>query len=69
MADDDLVAVLDNIDDMANRLTDGGVLIVDTLVLTIPYQRVASNSDGDQFGHGSHLAETVLVKYQSRANF
>jgi hypothetical protein len=38
MADDDLVAVLDNIDDMANRLTDGRVLIVDTLVPTIPDQ-------------------------------
>jgi hypothetical protein len=60
MADDNLVAVLDNIDDMANRLADGCVLIVDTLVSTIPYQRVASNGDGDQFGHGSHLADTLL---------
>jgi hypothetical protein len=60
MADDSPVTVFDNIDDMADRLTDGCVLIINTLVLRIFYQGIASDGDDDQFGHGSHPAEMLL---------
>ena len=63
MADNCAVTILDNIDDMSGRLTDGGILIINTLVLRILYQGIPPDGDDDQFGHGTHPFETSLFTF------
>ena len=62
MADDCAVTIFDKINNRMGGFTDGGVLILDTLIAGIFYQRIATDGYDKQFGHGSHLAEISSMK-------